>query len=345
MQHTPDSTAAVRNVLLGLQRTRDFVVDVSTGLHIHVDVSAQWPGWKVVNESSLHSLPPHINPVSITRLLTLYEKERAPQLRDDMGVLLLHDLHAACTAAAGNRVPQGLCKRVKDTARALQHCFGTKGKGSEAVQCVMKAPEMVATWEAVWQAQHQQRGLLFQLYPVSWLLGQNASIIVHSAQDVLTHLVQGTRLPADLVLPDSLDMERQAGYATPMSGLIRHIMAAAQKNPVMWQSRSRFFEVIRGYRRKQQGALDADYEQGEEAWSNFFCREAVNLCPLARLGTVEFREHIGTVDADEVEAWTEYVVSVTRRAFRPPWHLQLDSGALVEYTGEHVPGPEWTVER
>ena len=67
----------------------------------------------------------------------------------------------------------------------------------------------------------------------------------------------------------------------------------------------------------------------------------VNLCPLATLGTVEFRSHRGKVEGGAVGAWASHVSALVRRALpvKGPWTVEVGTveaggrGGGVEWVG------------
>ena len=136
-------------------------------------------------------------------------------------------------------------------------------------------------------------------------------------------------------VPASSDAVRQRRYAVDVDEVLSAIFKAAKRDPGLWQSRTKFFAVVHSLRPLP--VNEADYHQGmnEDAtgattptWSAFFCHFVVNLCPLARLGTIEFRDHPGTLEAEEINRWVETLAALMQAAFQQPWVLELQDGPV-----------------
>jgi len=283
--------------------------------------------WRMIR--SVEELPSHINPVTITKLWMLYSASRPPRLRDDTGALLLHDLAAACTRAVVPP-PGALCTSVRPAAQeAMQRCI--EPGGDRAAECIADLPSVQDVVQAVYKAQSEAHGLQFFMHPVSWVVGN----ITQRSQDlrpVLQNTLSDDGDPLDEnEMPPSLDEERSKWYTRNVDDLVEAVIKAAAREPDVWQSRTKFFEIVNNT--KPPDIMDisgGDYEQGRGTWAAFYCRLAVNMCSLAKLGTMEFREHIGDLNAENIAVWVKRLTSMTKQAFAAPWRLELEHG-IVEF--------------
>ena len=56
------------------------------------------------------------------------------------------------------------------------------------------------------------------------------------------------------------------------------------------------------------------------------------LTIVVDVGTIEYREHPGTLNGKEIEAWVDHVVGLTTDAFAKPWSLRTAAG-VVQFHG------------
>ena len=136
-------------------------------------------------------------------------------------------------------------------------------------------------------------------------------------------------------------LHRQARSVAPAAAamLQEAVAAAPAPAPFIAGGLASFFARLR---RETDDPDAPDYFswQADGTWSELNCHLSVNLCPLGKLGTIEFRSHAGTLDGPTIQSWAAHVSGLVRAAFQPSsgggvagsakrWVLRVGSDAIV----------------